>query len=136
MSINPDSCEFFIQVWVNVNLLKQGSTDGCYAFCNSVFSEEAQAELNTPLNIGSKICLSVLPIDPQFANMITINKIGNGFGWETPPDAFNGSKDVFTAELTKNMGEEVNSNIEFTYKKDYFTELNITVPVTIMPSSS
>ena len=34
MAIQPSQCTVFVQVWVDVNGLQQGSSTGCYAVSN------------------------------------------------------------------------------------------------------
>lgn len=136
MSIAPNQCTVFVQVWVDVNALSQGSTSGCYAVSNrsQQSSGEGTANLHTDVITSSNVCWAVLPIDPQYTGDFSITNIGAQSGWEQPPAPVAGMPNVFTGKLTKStVGGNVNSNIQFSYNGG--NEITVTLPVTITPVS-
>ncbi len=135
MTIAPNQCKVFIQTWVDVNALQQGSTQGCYAVSNrsQQSTGEGTANLTTNVVTGSKVCWSVVPIDPQYTGDFTITAVGVESGWNQPPGPVSGSPNMFTGQLeTSTVGGSVNSNIQFSYNNgsNSFTG---TLPVTITP---
>ncbi|WDF59209.1 hypothetical protein PQ462_21145 [Flavobacterium sp. KACC 22758] len=135
MSIPTNQCTVFVQVWADVNSLKQGSTNGCYAVSNKSQQStgEGSANLTTKVITGSNVCWSVLPIDPQFANEFAITQVGAQSGWATPPAPVPGSPNMFTGQLTTStVGGNVNSNIVFSYIGGG-QSITVTLPVTIIP---
>lgn len=135
MSIAPNQCTVFVQVWADVNALQQGSTQGCYAVCNrsQQSSGEGTANLSTSVITGSNVCWSVLPIDPQYSGSFTITGVGAQSGWATPPGPVAGSPNLFTGQLTvATVGGTINSNIVFSYNSGS-QSITITLPVTITP---
>jgi hypothetical protein len=138
MSIAPNQCTVFVQVWADVNALKQGQTTGCYAVCNrsQQSSGEGTANLTTSVITGSNVCWSVLPIDPQYTGDFTITQVGAASGWSTPPAPVPGSPNLFTGQLTvATVGGSVNSNIVFSYNGGG-SSITVTLPVTITPVSA
>ena len=135
MAINPNQCTVFVQVWADVNSLKQGTTSGCYAVSNRCqnSSGEGTANLKTQVITGSNVCWSVVPIDPQYNGDFTITAVGAKSGWATPPAPVQGSPSVFTGKLeTGTVGGEVNSNIQFSYNGGG-ESITVTLPVIITP---
>lgn len=138
MAIAPNQCTVFVQVWVDVNGLKQNTTNGCYAVCNrsQQSTGEGTANLYTNVITGSNICWSVIPIDPQYTGMFTITAVGAESGWATPPAPVPGSPNLFTGQLTvSTVGGNVNSNIQFSYNNGS-QSATVTLPVTINPVSA
>lgn len=134
MSIAPNQCTVFVQVWVDVNGLQQGSTRGCYAVSNrsQYSSGEGTASLTTNVITGSNVCWAVLPVDPQYNGEFSITNIGVESGWSTPPAPVTGMSNVFTGQLTQStVGGNVNSNIQFSYNGS--PQITVTLPVTIVP---
>lgn len=135
MSINPNQCTVFVQVWADVNALQQGSTTGCYAVSNrsQQSTGEGTANLTTNVITGSNVCWSVVPIDPQFNGDFTITNIGVESGWSTPPAPVPGSPNLFTGQLTTStVGGNVNSNVQFSYNGGG-QSITVTLPITIVP---
>lgn len=138
MSIQPNQCTVFVQVWVDVNSLKQGSTSGCYAVCNR--SQDSQGEgtanLQTKVISGSNVCWSVVPVDPQYNGDFTITSVGAQSGWATPPAPVHGSPNIFTGKLeTATVGGTVDSNIQFSYNGGG-ESITVKLPVAIVPISN
>jgi hypothetical protein len=136
MSIAPNQCTVFVQVWVDVNALAQGSTSGCYAVSNrsQQSSGEGTANLQTNVITSSNVCWAVLPIDPQYTGSFSITNVGAQSGWEQPPAPVTGMPNVFTGKLTKStVGGNVDSNIQFSFNGG--NEITVTLPVTITPVS-
>ena len=135
MSIQPNQCSVFVQVWVDVNALKQGTTSGCYAVCNRSqdSSGEGTANLKTNVITGSYVCWGVYPIDPQYNGDFSITQVGAESGWAEPPMVVAGSPYLFTGQLTTStVGGTVNSNIVFSYNGGG-QSATVTLPVTITP---
>ena len=135
MSIAPNQCTVFVQVWVDVNALQQNQTTGCYAVSNRCqnSSGEGTANLTTNVITGSNVCWAVLPIDPQYNGDFTITGIGVQSGWSQPPAPVPGSPNVFTGQLTQStVGGNVNSNIVFSFNGSGLSTTT-TLPVTIVP---
>ncbi len=137
-NIPPTNCTVFVQVWADVNALKQGTTQGCYAVCNrsQQSSGEGTANLTTMVITGSNVCWAVLPVDPQYNGCFTITNIGVQSGWAQPPQPVAGQPNVFTGQLTTSTVQgHVNSNIEFSYNQGG-QSITVTLPVTIIPTSA
>ena len=135
MSINPNQCTVFVQVWADVNALQQGSTQGCYAVSNrsQQSSGEGTANLTTNVITGSNVCWSIVPIDPQFNGDFTITNIGAESGWSTPPAPVPGFPNLFTGQLTTStVGGNVDSNMQFSYNGGG-QSITVTLPITIVP---
>lgn len=135
MSIAPNQCTVFVQVWADVNSLKQGSTQGCYAVCNksNESSGEGTANLTTKVITGSNVCWSVVPVDPQFNGDFTITAVGAKSGWATPPAPVQDKPNTFTGKLeTGTVGGSVDSNIQFSYNAGS-ESITVTLPVQIIP---
>ncbi|HAS45195.1 MAG TPA: hypothetical protein DCS93_32225 [Microscillaceae bacterium] len=133
MQIQPNQCSVFIQVWVDVNALAQGKTTGCYAVSNRSqdSSGEGTAQLTTKVISGSKVCWTVLPLDPQFKGDFTITQVGTESGWNTPPKVVPKSPNTFTGQLDEaTVSGNVNSDIQFSYNGG----ITVTLPVTITPT--
>lgn len=137
MTIQPSQCTVFVQVWVDVNGLQQGSTRGCYAVSNRCNHSkgEGTAQLTTEVITGSSVCWAVLPIDPQYTGMFTITAVGTQFGWAQPPAPVPGQPNVFTGQVEQStVGGDIDSNIEFSYNGP--NQATVTLPVTIVPVTS
>lgn len=135
MAIAPNQCTVFVQVWVDVNSLKQGTTNGCYAVCNrsQQSTGEGTANLQTNVVSGSFVCWSVLPIDPQYTGDFSITNIGVQSGWATPPAPVPGSPNIFTGQLTTStVNGNVDSNVVFSYNGGGLSS-TVTLPITITP---
>ncbi|WP_146171921.1 hypothetical protein [Pseudoduganella armeniaca] len=135
-SLQPDLCNVFIQVWVDVNALAQGSTQGCYAVSNrsQQSNGEGTAQLITTVPTASRVCWSVVPIDPQYQNtadaqFFTINAIGVGSGWDAPPTQPGDDPSIFTGSVSKStVSGNVNADIEFSCNTSG-TSVTVTLPV-------
>ena len=135
MSIKPQSCTVFVQVWVDVNGLQQGTTSGCYAVSNRCNNStgEGTANLTTKVVSGSNVCWAVLPIDPQYTGDFSITSIGVESGWAQPPAPV--SDGVFTGQVSKStVGGTINSNLQFSYNGG--NQVTVTMPITIVPVSA
>lgn len=134
MSISPSQCTVFIQVWVDVNSLSQGSTTGCYAVSNRCENSQGEGTANLTTNVitGSSVCWAVLPVDPQYAGMFKITAVGVQSGWAQPPAPVDGKPHVFTGQVEKaTAGGQIDSNIQFSYNGG--NPITVTLPVTIVP---
>jgi len=134
MAIQPSQCTVFVQVWVDVNALQQGSTSGCYAVSNRCNNSQGEgtANLTTQVITGSSVCWAVLPVDPQYNKLFTITNVGTESGWAQPPAPVAGQPNVFTGQVAEStVGGTINSNIQFSYNGD--DEITVTLPVTITP---
>jgi len=102
MTIDPNQCTVFVQVWVDINALQQGSTNGCYVVSNRSqhSSGEGTASVAIAAIANSDVCWSVIPIDPQYNGDFTITQIGDKTGWSPPPAPVQDKPNVFTGKLT------------------------------------
>ncbi|AXO78972.1 hypothetical protein DZC78_00750 [Olleya aquimaris] len=135
MSIQPNQCTVFVQVWADVNSMKQGSTSGCYAVCNKSQDSTGEGTANLKTNVisGSNVCWTVVPIDPQFNGDFTITAVGAKSGWATPPAPVPDLSNTFTGKLeTGTVGGTVDSNIQFSYNGGS-ESITVTLPVVITP---
>ena len=138
MSIAPNQCTAFIQVWVDVNALAQGQTTGCYAVCNrsSQSTGEGTANLNATVVSGSNVCWQVLPIDPQYASDFSITAVSAQTGWAVPPAPVPGSPNLFTGQInTATVGGQINNLLEFSYNNGP-AGVTVQLPVAISPVSA
>ena len=136
-TIAPNQCTVFVQVWVDVNGLEQGSTSGCYAVSNRSQDStgEGTASLTTNVTTGSFVCWAVLPVDPQYNGDFTITAVGVESGWAQPPAPVSGQPNVFTGQVEEStVGGNINSNIQFSYNGS--NPITVTLPVTIVPVST
>ena len=134
MTISPTQCTVFVQVWVDVNGLQQGSTSGCYAVSNRCNNSQGEGSANLTTNVvsGSLVCWAVLPVDPQYNGLFTITAVGVQSGWAQPPAPVQGSPNVFTGQVEKSTtGGNIDSNIQFSYNGG--NQITVTMPVTIIP---
>jgi hypothetical protein len=133
----PQDCSVFVQVWVDVDALQQGSTQGCYAVSNlsQESTGEGTASLTTTVPSASAVCWSIVPIDPQYKNAggnqyFSITSIGVGSGWDAPPTPTE-DPSVFTGTLSQaSTGGQVNSNIVFSFN-DGSLSSTVTLPVVL-----
>lgn len=135
MAIAPNQCTVFVQIWVDVNSLKQGTTNGCYAVCNASQQSTGEGTANLQTNVvsGSFVCWTVLPIDPQYTGDFTITGVGAQSGWATPPAPVQGSPNIFTGQLTTStVSGSVDSNVMFSYNNGPQSN-TVTLPVSITP---
>jgi hypothetical protein len=135
--IAPSQCTVFVQVWVDVNSLQQGSTSGCYAVSNRCNNSTGEGTANLTTNVvsGSQVCWAVLPIDPQYSGQLTITNVGTQFGWAQPPAPVSGQPNVFTGQVEKStVGGSIDSNIQFSYNGG--GQITVTLPVTIVPTAA
>ncbi len=135
MSIMPQNCTVFVQVWVDVDGLQQGSSSGCYAVSNRCDNacDAGTANLATRVATGSNVCWAVLPIDPQYTGDFTITNFGAESGWAQPPAPVSGN--VFTGQVAKStVGGTINSNLQFSYNGS--NRATVTLPITIVPGNA
>ena len=138
MAIAPTDCSVFVQVWVDVHAVQEGETTGCYALCNlsSYSTGEGTANLNAIVPTGSKICWTVLSIDPRYKDKFTISTVGSKAGWKHPPASVPDTPNVFTGQLSASNREgTVNSNIEFTYRCEG-QSITVNFPINVTPVAS
>jgi len=89
-NIDPESCNVFIQVWVDINALEPGQTAGVYVVDNQIAlgsTNEGSIALNTVVSAGSRVCWSIVPIDPQYnvQGMLSFSSITASSGWQHIP---------------------------------------------------
>ncbi len=104
MPIQPEECEVFIQIWVDVNeVTETGGTKGVYLVDNRISSgseNEGTTGLLTACAKSSKVCWSINQIDPNAQPVqFEISEIGNSPAWGATgqPEAVDqGKKTTFT----------------------------------------
>ena len=103
MSIPVSNCTAFVQVWVDVNALQNGSQAGIYLVDNGV-NNGSQGEgtpgLTTQVTKGSKVCWQVFNIDPNSTAELAIQSIGNAsvFGASGQPENAGDGTGAFTGQ--------------------------------------
>ena len=116
MPISPSDCSVFIQIWVDTNAAKQGSTQGIYVVDNQVSqgsTNEGSPQLKTVATQNSNVCFSVLNVDSQstaqleIANMANSNVYGfNGTPQQYTPTVWTGT--LANGEVTASYGVTLN----------------------------
>jgi hypothetical protein len=104
MAINPSDCSVFIQIWVDTNAAKAGSTQGIYLVDNQVTqgsANEGTANLTTAGTQNSNVCFKVLNVDPQSTAEIEIANMANSdaYGFNGTPQQY--SPTIWTGTLAK-----------------------------------
>lgn len=93
-AIQPSDCTLFVQVWVDTNALVNGETTGVYIVDNNLnhgSSNEGTVDLISNVPVGTKICWSLLNIDPTSSTILEIQNFGNAnvFGDSGTPQMVN-----------------------------------------------
>lgn len=88
LTLTPEDCTVFVQIWVDINALSVGQVKGCYAVDNLQGSGEGTTSLKTVVPTNTSICWQVLPIDPQYAGTLSITQISAPNGWQSQPAAY------------------------------------------------
>ena len=101
LSVNPQNCTTFIQIWVDINALQQGQLTGCYAVDNLQGTGEGTPNLNSSVPTNTNVCWQVLPIDPQYAGDLSITQISAPTGWQNQPAAYNNTGDIWTGTVSQ-----------------------------------
>lgn len=102
MAISPSDCSVFIQVWVDTNAARQGSTAGIYLVDNQISqgsTNEGSPTLATVATQNSNVCFSLLNVDPQSTATLEIANMGNSnaYGFNGTPQQY--SSTVWTGTL-------------------------------------
>lgn len=116
--IQPNECSVFVQVWVDTEALVNGQTTGVYIVDNNLnhgSSSEGTVSLNTKVPVGTKICWSLLNIDPNSDAVLQIQNFGNAgvFGASGTPQMVNAT--TWTGQVEA-PGQD-NYNINFSSQK-------------------
>ena len=131
-NVNPTNCTAFIQIWVDVNALTTGQITGCYAVDNLHGKGEGSASLNSVVPNKRNVCWQVLPIDPQYAGMFTIDQISAPSGWQSPPAAASLGQDVWTATVASSSGGSIAQGVTVNFNNgsvSWSGQLPITVSI-------
>src|SRR6218665_2535743 len=78
------SASVFIQIWVDINAIQNGSSNGVYLVDNRVSqgsSLEGSAQLNSQVTNGSTIQWNIYNIDATSTVPLSIQSIGNASVW-------------------------------------------------------
>ncbi|WDF59207.1 hypothetical protein PQ462_21135 [Flavobacterium sp. KACC 22758] len=137
--IAPSTCTVFIQVWVDVNMLYTNNPEkGCYVVDNrSKYSEfEGTDQLQTCVVSGSKICWSILPVDPQYNGKLIITSINVEFAYNDPPLPYDDNLNIWTgiAAVTLTL-KSIPGNLTFSYN-DSSLSRTVVLPICVRPSTS
>ncbi|KUJ63638.1 hypothetical protein AR687_00175 [Flavobacteriaceae bacterium CRH] len=134
--IQPSSCTVFIQIWVDVNMLATNNPEkGCFVVDNrNKYSQfEGSSELQTNVISGSKVCWSVLPIDPQYRGMFTINSINVEFAYNAPPLPYDDNLDIWTGVVAMSTSlRGIIKNFTFSYHNSSMSR-SVTLPIAVNP---
>ncbi|HTF03551.1 MAG TPA: hypothetical protein VK826_05970 [Bacteroidia bacterium] len=109
----PSNCTVFINIWVDVEALQANQSTGCYIVdnqcgANPPSQNEGSSSLVTSVPQGATICWTILPIDPQFANTLTITNMQQGStGFAQVPSAYSSTApqiagQTWTGQLVSN----------------------------------
>lgn len=135
--IAPSTCTIFIQIWVDVNMLATNNPEkGCYVVDNrNKYSEyEGSYELQTNVASGSKVCWSILPLDPQYKGMLSITLINVEFAYNSPPLPYDDNFDIWTGVVAVTVSfQKILSNLTFSYNNGSMSR-TITLPICVIPS--
>jgi len=76
-------CSVFIQIWVDTNALRSGSTNGVYLVDNRTNAgvHEGTPNLTTTVSQSTYICWQIANIDPESPALLSIQEIGNAPIW-------------------------------------------------------
>ncbi|HXH14626.1 MAG TPA: hypothetical protein VNJ10_00665 [Sphingomonas sp.] len=107
----------FIQIWVDINAVQNGSTEGVYLVDNRVGNgsqNEGSSSLSTQVTNGSTIQWSVYNIDASSAAVVSIVDIGNCAIWGAggQPQAGGAGTFVGQAQSTGSAGYAVTINVQ------------------------
>jgi hypothetical protein len=134
--IQPLSCTVFIQIWVDVNMLATDNPEkGCYVVDNkNKYSEfEGSCQLQTNVVSGTKVCWSILPVDPQYRGKLTINSINVEFAYNDPPLPYNDSLDIWTGVVAISTSlRGIPKNLTFGYNNGSMSR-SLTLPIAVNP---
>lgn len=116
--IQPNECSVFVQVWVDTDALVNGQTAGVYIVDNNLnhgSSGEGTVKLNTKVPVGTKICWSLLNVDPTSDTVLQIQNFGNAgvFGAGGTPKQVNAT--TWTGQVQAQGSDAY--NINFTAQK-------------------
>jgi hypothetical protein len=87
MAVPLTQCSVFVQIWIDTNAAKAGSTAGVYIVDNRVSSgsqNEGSPTLQTACTSGSYVAWQVFAIDPNYVSIggnVQIQQIGNSNAW-------------------------------------------------------
>lgn len=103
-SVSPNQCTTFIQIWVDVKAFTEtGSISGIYIVDNCVGSGstgEGTDQLNTHTGQQSSVCWQVLPIDPTYNGMLSIQSISGTFTkFNQQPGYYDTAMDIWTCTV-------------------------------------
>ena len=134
--IPPSTCTIFIQIWVDVNMLATNNPEkGCYVVDNrNNYSQyEGSCQLQTYVASGSKVCWSILPIDPQYKGMFSITLINVEFAYNSPPLPYDDNFDVWTGIVAVTVSfQKIMSNLTFSYNNGS-TSRTVVLPICVTP---
>lgn len=107
----------FIQIWVDINAVQNGSTAGVYMVDNRVGNgsqNEGSAGLSTQVTNGSTIQWNVYNIDASSAAVVSIVDIGNCNVWGAggQPEAAASESFVGQAQSTGSAGYAITINVQ------------------------
>ncbi|MEG3171754.1 hypothetical protein U1708_05965 [Sphingomonas sp. ZB1N12] len=107
----------FIQIWVDINAVQNGSTTGVYMVDNRVANgsqNEGSAGLSTQVTNGSTIQWNIYNIDANSAAVLSIADIGNCNVWGAggQPETVGGGVFVGQAQVTGGTNYAININVQ------------------------
>lgn len=115
--IQPSECSLFIQVWVDTDALVNGQTTGVYIVDNNLnhgSSGEGTVNLSSTVPVGTKICWSLLNIDPNSNSVLQLQNFGNAgvFGASGTPQMVN--QTTWTGQVQAPGDDHYNINFSAT----------------------
>lgn len=119
MSIPTTQCSVFVQIWVDTNAVRNGSTNGVYLVDNRVSSgssSEGMGTLQTACTQGSSICWEVFTVSPCTTDSVSIQDISNSNAWGSSgqPEAAPDNPNAYTGQA-QTAGEadyEITLNVQ------------------------
>ncbi|TDW47022.1 hypothetical protein EV144_10538 [Flavobacterium sp. 270] len=134
--IPPSACTVFIQIWVDVNMLATNSPEkGCFVVDNrnKYSKNEGTSQLQTYVASGTKVCWSILPIDPQFKGKLAITLINVEFAYNAPPLPYDDNLDLWTGVVAVTITlKNIISNLTFSYNNGS-TSRTVVLPICTTP---
>ena len=107
----------FIQIWVDINAVQNGSTRGVYMVDNRVGNgsqNEGSPALSTKVTNGSTIQWSIYNIDANSAALLSIVDIGNCAVWGAggQPEVGTGGAFIGQAQVVGEANYPININVQ------------------------
>ena len=121
-------CSVFIQIWVDTNVLHEGSTVGVYLVDNrtSTGIDEGTPMLTTTVSQSTYICWQIANVDPESATGLSIQSISNSPVWGASGQPFFAGGQSWTGQA-QSAGR---SQYQLIFNAEYQHGMGVTTIVT------